>query len=162
MIAKFGVGFSRPKLPLHRFLYGCIAGPSEPISYAAAFRTADYTFCVIQSTLDFCKCFDVSATTTSSDSHKHPRIARAVYGRVDLFLLVTLQTQFFRYFFSNFFFRLQSWTTGRRFSLFPFSPHNIPPDVVLLFSYIRGRFVYCPISRIRFKTSVLLCSNFFS
>lgn len=88
MAAKFGVGFSRPKLPLHRFLYGCIAGPSDPISYAAAFRTADYTFCVIQSTLDFCKCFDVSATTTSSDSHKHPRIARAVYGRVDLFLLV--------------------------------------------------------------------------
>ena len=130
MVAKFGVGFSRPKLPLHRFLYGCIAGPSDPISYAAAFRTADYTFCVIQSTLDFCKCFDVSATTTSSDSHKHPRIARAVYGRVGLFLLCLLfKTLFFRYFFSNFFFRLQSWTTGQED--FPFShflPITLPPD----------------------------------
>ena len=35
---------------------------------------------------------------------------------------------------------------------------TIPPDVVLLFSYIRGLFVYCPFLLVRFIRNVLLFS----
>ena len=38
---------------------------------------------------------------------------------------------------------------------------TIPPDVVLLFSYIRGLFVYCPFLRVRFRNALTSIHSFF-